>query len=770
MVGAPVSRKEDSRLLTGRGRFVEDIAPPRTAYMAFVRSTEPHARITAIDTGPARERPGVLGVWTAADFGDLPPLPSLEVPGVPARPPLARDVVRFAGEPVAVVAATDRGAAADAVAGVAVEYEPLPAVASIDAALAEDAPLVFPELGGNVVLDNPPSPDDALAAAPRRTSLRLVNQRCAAAPIEPVACLADWDADKLTLYATCQMPHQVKNGLAEAFGLAQHQVRVVAPDVGGSFGPKGSRYPEYLLAPLLSRELGRPVRCVQTRSEDLVATTQGRGQVHDVEVGFDDDGRMLALRLAVTQDCGGWPDPAMGFIPALTTMMAAGCYRIPAVAAGFRVVATNTTPTASYRGAGRPEASYTIERVIDLVARETGVDPVEVRRRNFIPADAFPYPAPTGLYYDSGDYAAGLDLLLDRLDYPALRAEQAARREDPDRPLMGIGLATYVELGGVGPSAYMRVDVLGGWESARVRMQPDGSVVVHTGTSPQGQGHETMFGQLVADVLGVPTESVTVAHGDTDTVQEGIGTFGSRSTAVGGSAAHEAATQVGEQLRRVAAHLLEADPGDIDLAEGRLSVRGSPEHAVSVAEAAMAAHRPGDLPADIPAGLEAVHYFEPPNYTFPSGAHCCVVGVDRRTGQVNVERYLAVDDCGTVVNPMLADGQIMGGVAQGIAQALLEEVRHDEAARPRTTTLVDYLVPGVSDLPSYELDRTVTPTPVNPLGAKGIGESGATGAPPAVVNAVVDALARAFPEREIRHLDMPLTSEKVWAAMRGGSS
>ena len=771
-LGESLTRKEDLSLLTGRGCFVEDIVLPRTARMAFVRSPQAHARIGGIRTQAARARPGVLGVWTAADIADLPRLPSLQLPGVPARPALAVGEVHFVGEPVAVVAAASAEAAADAAAAVEVDYEPLPAVSDVIRAAQDGAPAVFPQLGGNVLIDNLPGPDalaEELSAAPRRASLRLVNQRCAAVPIEPVACLAEWTPQKLTLYATCQMPHQVKNDLATAFRLPQHHVRVVAPDVGGSFGPKGSRYPEYFLAPLLSRELGRPVGYAATRSEDFVSMTHGRAQVHDIEVGFDADGRILALKVAITQECGGWPDPAQGFIPALTAMMASGCYKIPAVAAGFRIVATNTTPVASYRGAGRPEASYAIERVIDLVAQETGTDPVQVRQRNFIPASEFPYQHPAGLFFDSGDYGAALDLLVKNADYAALRQEQEERLRDPSRALMGIGFATYVELSGVGPSAYMRADVLGGWESARVRMQPDGSVIVATGTSPHGQGHETMHSQIAAAALGITAADVTVIHGDTDAVQEGIGTFGSRSAAVGGPAVHQASAAIAAKLRAVAAHLLEAATDDVELRDGHAAVRGDPDRAMPIPAVATAAYRPNDLPDGLDPGLEVMHVYEPPGYTFPFGAHCCVVGVDRDTSRVRVERYLAVDDCGTVINPMTADGQIMGGIAQGIGQALYEQVRYSDSGQPQTTTLADYLVPTAADLTRYELDRTVTPTAVNCLGVKGIGESGATGAPPAVVNAVIDAITRARPGSRVRQLDMPLTPEKVWTALTGGS-
>jgi carbon-monoxide dehydrogenase large subunit len=762
LVGAAVVRKEDPNLLTGRGTYVDNLQLPRMLHMAFARSVEAHARLRSVDVSGALSVPGVVAAYTAADFPDLPslggPAPALE------RPTLAVDTVRFVGEPIAIVVARDRYAAADGVAAVRAEYEPLPVVSTLDAALADGAPLLFPDLGTNVV-NQIPLMDDAeaeLAAAPRRASLHLVNQRLAPAPMEPMAAAADWGPTTLTVWASCQAPHAVRNRLSALLGKPSHEIRVIAPDVGGGFGAKAAWYPEFVLTALVSRRLGRPVKAMESRSENLVAMTHGRDQVDDIEVGFDDEGRILALRVAITQGVGGYPYGDAPGLPFLTMIMAAGCYRIPKVVAGFKAVLTNTTPVSAYRGAGRPEGSYLIERVVDLVADETGVDPLEVRRRNFIPAEAFPFATHMGPVYDSGDYQKSLAKLLEMIDYDALRQEQAASRDDPSRPLLGIGFSTFVELGGVGPSAMMEgFGMLGGWESASARVNPDGGVVLAVGTSPHGQGHETMFSQIAADVLQVPFDRITVVHGDTAAVQEGIGTFGSRSTPVGGEAVKRASVRLLEKATQIAAHILEAAPQDLQVEDGRFSVRGSPDRGVDWAEVANKAYRPTQI-GDIEAGLEATARFDPTNLTFPSGAHCCVVEVDRDTGRVRIRRYVAVDDCGTVINPLMAQGQIMGGVAMGIAQALYEKVAYGDDGQPLTTTLAEYLVPSAAELPRFELGHTVTPTPSNSLGAKGIGESGATAAPQAVVNAAVDALSHLG----VRDLEMPVTPERVWRAMQ----
>jgi aerobic carbon-monoxide dehydrogenase large subunit len=765
MVGAAVVRKEDPNLLTGRGTFVDNLQLPGMLHLVFVRSVEPHAKLGAVDVSAALRVPGVVAALTAADFPGLPslggPAPALE------RPTLAADTVRFVGEPVAVVVARDRYAAADGAAAVRVDYEPLPVVPSLEAALADGAPLLFPDLGSNVVSQVPIGDDleAELAAAPHRAHLRLVNQRLAPAPMEPMAVAADWSPAVLTVWASCQAPHAVRNRLSKLLGRPSHEVRVIAPDVGGGFGAKAAWYPEYVLTALASKRLGRPVKAIESRSDNMVAMTHGRDQVDEVDVGFDGEGRILALRVDITQDVGGYPCGDAVGLPFLTMIMAAGCYRVPRVSAGFRAVLTNTTPVSSYRGAGRPEGSYLIERVADLIADETGLDPLEVRRRNFIPKDAFPYTTHMGSVYDSGDYQGSLSKLLEMIDYQGLRREQAARRDDPSQPLLGIGFSTFVELGGVGPSALMEgFGELGGWESATARVHPDGSVVLAVGTSPHGQGHETTFSQIAADTLQVPFDRISVVHGDTAAVQEGIGTFGSRSTPVGGEAVKRASLRALEKATQVAAHILEAAVEDVEVRDGRFTVRGSPDRGVDWTEVANKAYRPTQL-GDIEAGIEATARFEPPNLTFPSGAHCCVVEVDRDTGRVRIRRYVAVDDCGVVINPLLAQGQIMGGVAMGIAQALYEKVTYGADGQPLTTTLAEYLVPSAAELPRFELGSTVTPTPSNSLGAKGIGESGATAAPQAVVNAAVDALSHLG----VRNLEMPLTPERVWRAMQGGA-
>ncbi|NEK58449.1 xanthine dehydrogenase family protein molybdopterin-binding subunit [Geodermatophilus sabuli] len=765
MVGATVVRKEDPALLTGRGRYVDDIQLPGAVSMAFVRSHQAHARVTAIDTEAARQLPGVLGVWTAADLEGLPATRS--IPGM-ERPCLASDTVRFVGEPVAVVAAQDRYLAADAAAAVVVDYEPLPVLATIEQAMAEGAAPIVPGQASNVVMDQPLTEGDAeaeLAAAPHRTSLRIRNQRLAAVPIEPGGCVASWDSTGLTLYATVQAPHPVRNELAVMFGLPQHEVRVVAPDVGGGFGAKASFYPEFILTAELSRRLGRPVKFVETRSENLVSMTHGRAQLQDIDVGFDDEGRLLAMRVAIVQDCGAWPDATGAGLPTLTIFMSGGCYKVGTIAASFRSVTTNTTPVAAYRGAGRPEAAYLIERVVDVVADELGRDPVDVRRVNLIQPGEMPFATQwPGIVYDESDYPRLLDTLLEHLDYEALKREAEERRRDPQRPLLGIGFSTFVEMGGFGPSPlFEQFGYIGGWESSTVRMNPDGSVVVSVGTSPHGQGHETAFAQIASDALGgIPMERITVRHGDTQTIQEGIGTMGSRAIPVCGPAVQRSSDKVRQKLLQIAAHLLEASEDDIEQDGERFAVRGTPGAEVTVAEVALTAYKPHKLPEGMEIGLQVMDYYEPTNLSYPSGAHACVVEVDRATGQVSVLRYVAVDDCGTVINPLTARGQVEGGLAQGIAQALLEEVVYDGEGQPVTSSLIDYQVPGAPDVPGMETHHVEVRTSFNPLGAKGLGESGATAAPQAVVNAVVDALSHLG----VRDLDMPLTPFRVWTAMR----
>ena len=758
-VGRSLPRREDHRSLTGGARGVADVVLPRLAHMAFVRSPHAHARIVSVDGDKARQLAGVAGVWSADDLPDLPPL--LSGAG-PTRHALARDKVRFAGEPVAVVVADDPYVLADACELVTVDYDPLPAATDPDAALAAGAPLLFEELGSNQLYAVPATPGPAMDAAPRRASLRLVNQRTAAAPLEVLGCVADWRDDGLTLWATTQTPHVLRNHLADLLRLPQGRLRVIAPDVGGGFGAKNAVYPEYLLAPVLSRLLARPVRSTQSRSESLVHMNHGRDQIHEVEVGFDDHGRILALSVVLTQNLGAYTDAIGMTLVGTAMLMGVGCYAVPSYQAGIRLVLSNTPPVSAYRGAGRPEAGYTIERVVDRVAAATGIDPAEVRRRNFVAPAAFPYTTPSGLVYDSGDYGAALDRLLSAVDYPALRAEQRRRRAQGGPRWLGIGLATFTDMGGVGPSAQMAQLYLGGWESARVRVCPDGSVVVATGTSPHGQGTETAFVQVAADLLGLDPRRITIVHGDTAATPDGIGTFGSRGVAVGGEALARACRAVVARARGIAAHLLRTEPGTLVLRDGGFGPARGAGRTVSWERVAHAAYVPADLPPGSGPGIEATVYYEPERYTCSFGAHCCIVEVDEQDGSTRIVRYVAVDDAGRLVNPQGAEGQVHGGLAQGIGQALLEHVSYDAAGQPRATTLADYLVPGAADLPPFETEFTVTPTDVNSLGAKGIGESGAVGAPPAVINAVLDALA----PLGVTALDMPATPERVWRAIR----
>ncbi|GAA1866560.1 molybdopterin-dependent oxidoreductase [Pseudonocardia ailaonensis] len=759
MVGAAVVRKEDPALLTGRGTYVDDIRLSGTVHMAYVRSYLAHARILSIDTAEAAAMPGVLGVWTHDDLPGLPP--NRSVPGM-ERPCLATGKVHFVGECVAVVVATDRYLAADAAEAVLVEYEELPVMATVEAALAEGAAPILDGLPSNVALEQVLSATDAeeeLAAAPHRLSIRLKNQRCAAVPMEPTVCLSDWQSSGLTMYATTQTPHHMRNEIAASFGLSQQEVRVIAPDVGGGFGAKASSYPEFLLTAELSKRLRRPVKYVETRSENMTSMVHGRAQWHEVEVGFDDDGTLLALRVRITQDCGGWPDATGIGLPTLTSFMAGGCYHIPVIAPSFRSVVTNTTPVGSYRGAGRPEASFMIERVVDQVAAELGLDPLDVRRRNFVQPGEMPFATQfEGIVYDEADFPACLDKLLEHVDYEALRTEQAGLRGDPDGPLLGIGFSTFVEMGGFGPTPlFEQFGYVGGWESANVRLNVDGSAVIKVGTSPHGQGHQTAFAQIVADELQIDFERITLIHGDTATVQEGIGTMGSRGVPVGGSAVMKAAIKVRTKALRIAAHMLEADENDVELVDGVFTVKGTAQ-SVTMGEVAVRAFKPHLLPEGFDLGLDETAFHEPTNLSYPSGAHCCVVEIDRGTGKVRIRRYVAVDDCGTVINPLMAKGQIHGGVAQGIAQALMEEVTYSGDGQPGAGTLVDYTLPSALDLPHYETDHVVTRTSFNPLGAKGLGESGATAAPQAVVNAVVDALSHLG----VRDVEMPCTPQKVW--------
>jgi carbon-monoxide dehydrogenase large subunit len=766
LIGAEVKRKEDPRLITGSSTYVSDIVLPGMHHVAFVRSPHPHARIRGIDTRKAAGRPGVLAVVTGRDLvGKCAPVPvaSASAEGGPVEGAaavgrqhyaLSLDRVRHVGEAVAAVVATSEAIATDAAADVTVDWEPLPAVVEPAAAMAAGAPQLFDDAPKNVEHENQikaGDPDAAFAKAHRVVKQRMNNQRLSGVPLESRACLAAPDpaSGGLIVWSSHQAPHNQRKDVATVLGLPENQVRVIAPEVGGGFGVKFGLYPEDAVLAYLARRFRIPVRWVETRIEHMVATTHGRDHVTDLEAAVEADGTITALRMHVVANIGAYP--IFTFIPDLTLMMGVGVYRIANVDLRTTCVFTNTTPVAAYRGAGRPEAAYYLERMMDLVAAELGLAPEAVRRKNFIPPDAFPYKTPTGQNYDSGEYDKALGKALELSGYAKLRAEQKERLDRKDRTLLGIGLACYVEMCGFGP-----------FESAEVRVEPSGTVTASTGTSPHGQGHETSFAQIIADHLGVDYDKVTVRHGDTAGTPMGFGTGGSRSLALGGSAMLRATGKVQEQARRVAAHMLEAAFEDVVLADGKYQVKGVPTRSVTLAQIAATAYSEG-APQGVDPGLEASDFFRPAQLVYPFGAHVAVVEVDRETGTVRMRAYYSVDDCGKRITPNLVAGQVHGGLAQGIAQALLEELRYTGDGQLQTGSLMDYTVPRADDLPSFVTAETVTPTPFNPLGAKGIGEAATIGATPAVVNAVVDALR----PLGVRHLDMPLRPERIWQAIKG---
>ena len=747
-----VLRREDPPLLTGAALYCDDLVRPGALHAVFVRAPLAHGRILVIDPAPAAAMPGVAGVFTAADL-DLPPLPAGGAPAAMARPVLATGTVRFLGEAVAVVVAATRAQAIDAAEAVEVDYEPLEVVTDPLAALAADAPRLFAEGGNLAKARRWPEPSRALEGAEVVVRGRFVNQRVAAAPIEPNAAVAvpEPERDGLTLYAPSQAPHWTRDTVAEVLGMDPGRVRVVVPAVGGAFGARIHTYPEQVAVAALAWRLGRPVRYVESRSETMLAMTHGRAQVQEVELAATRDGRITGLRARLLADGGAYPADATP-MPSSTRYMASGVYRIAKVEVAWECAATNTTPVAAYRGAGRPEATAMVERAVDLLAARLGIDPAELRRRNLIPARAFPYTTATKARYDSGDYQGALDRVLEAAGYEQLRGEQAARRQRGDVRQLGIGLSVYVEVTGFGS------------EFGEVVVEADGRVTARTGVAPHGQGHETAFAQLVAATLGIGADQVGVVHSDTFAVPRGEGTMGSRSLQVGGSAVAGAATQVLEKARALAAHLLEAPAEDVAVFPGEgLGVAGAPETALAWAELAAAAADPDRRPPGMDAGLAAAVDFELEHSTFPFGAHVAVCEVDTETGLVRLLRHVAVDDSGRIHNRMLAEGQVHGGIAQGVAQALFEQVGYDEDGNCLHGNLASYAMPAAADLPAFETQRMQTPTPLNPLGVKGIGESGTIGATPAVQNAVVDALAHLG----VTHIDMPLTPERVWRALRG---
>jgi carbon-monoxide dehydrogenase large subunit len=778
-VGRALRRKEDPRLITGRGSYVDDITLLGQVWAAWVRSPEAHAKIVSIDTSAARAREGVLAVYTHADLDMEAGLPMAWVPpGIEVNTPdhwvLAKDEVKHVGDPVALVIGDDRYGVYDAAEDVVVEYDPLPVITDPEQALESDSPLVHERFGTNKVCEWSLGGGDleaGFAEADVIVERRVVNHRMAGAAIEPRGVLAEYRADRLTVWSSTQVPHFLRLFLATLLGIGEERVRVIAPEVGGGFGSKLQIYAEEIGCAWASRKLGRPVKWIETRSEGMMVTHHGRDQIDTVRVGAKRDGTITAWHSKILADIGAYQMLLTPMIPPLSAFVMCGVYKTPAVQTDVVNVMTNKFATDAIRGAGRPEATHMIEVTMDQLAGELGMDPLELRRRNFIPPFSAGHETPLGIVYDSGNYAAALDKLLEHIDPAQVRREAEDLRE---RGICrGIGFSTYTEICGnapsriVGPSGFGLQG--GGWESATVRVHASGSATLYTGTSPHGQGHETGFAQIVADRLGIDPAQVDVIHGDTQTGPFGLDTYGSRSLAVGGEAAALTAGKVADKAKAIVAHQLEADPADIELRDGKFSVRGSPDRGMTLAEVAGAAYVPENLPDGMEPGLDEQTFFDPENFVFPFGAHACVVDVDAETGKVTVVRYVAVDDCGPAINPMLIDGQVHGGIAHALGQALYERIEYDEAGQLVTGTFVDYALPTAAELPSFETDRTETPSTVNSLGVKGVGEAGTIAASPAVTNAVIDALR----PLGVDYINMPLSPMRVWEAInqaKGGAA
>lgn len=772
IVGGSVKRREDPRLITGGSSYLDDLKPAGVLHAAVLRSPHAHARIRRIDLRRAQASPDVVAILageeTARSAGTVPCLwtipPDLKIP---SQPTLAVTKVLYVGQPIAVVVASRPEIAVDAAQQIEVDYEPLPAVTDAEKALLPGAPILHDDIGTNQASYFKVAAGDiekAFAEADVVVKQRLVNSRMAGAPIEGRGVLAEYrlGTGELILTTSTQIPHFVKTLLAAALKMKEQKVRVIAPEVGGGFGTKLNFYNEEILMGLLAKKLGRPVKWVETRSENFQATIHGRDQIHYIELAAKKDGTILGLRDKFYGDLGAYHQIHGAGLFVLTALMMQAMYRIPNMLIELQVAFTNKVANDATRGASRPEATYAVERIMDILTAELKMDPAELRRRNFLAPEAFPYSTVTGLVYDSGNYGALLDKALAVVDYPGLRREQERARRAGR--YVGVGVAGYVEVSGWGPSPVAGAVGIahGNFESATVRANWDGTVTVLSGTSPHGQGHETAWAQIVAEVLGISIDDIAVAHGDTAQIPFGSGTFGSRSAAVGGTAVRLAVEKVREKAIKIAAHLLEARAEDLEYVGGGVRVKGAPTRVVSFAEIAKAAHTGHKLPPDCECGLEAQTFFDPTNFTYPFGVHVAVVVVDPETGQTAIQKYLAVDDCGKVINPMLVDGQVHGGVAMGIGQALLEEIVYDDHGQLKTGTFVDYLLPSAADLPLIETERTETPSPVNVLGVKGVGEAGTIVGTATIANAVMDAL-RPF---GIRHVDIPLRPDKVWRAIQ----
>ena len=770
--GSSIKRREDPKLITGQGNYVDDIKIFGMLHAAIVRSPHAHARITNIDTSRAKSHPGVVAVFTGAELRQE--LGSLIVgwllPDIKqtSRPPMAYDTARFVGEAVAVAIANDPATAVDAAGMVDVTYEPMPAVVNAEGTTKSGAPQLHEDVPNNIAWEWEVAGGDIEAAASQAevtVSERIVNQRLIPTPMEGRGVVTDYNSgtNHLTVWTSTQVPHFVRLVLAIATGHPEHQLRIVAPDVGGGFGSKICPYVEEIILAVVTKRLGKPIKWVETRQENYIATNHGRDHIQDLELMGNRDGTITGLRATVYANMGAHLSFLAPLIPSyLFGLMLVGPYNTPNVSAKVYGTFTNTTPVDAYRGAGRPEATYILERMIDRFALEIGMDPAEVRRKNLIPPFDNGYTIATGVAYDSGNYEAAFDKALEMAGYQDFRQEQA--RALQEGRYLGIGLSSYVEICGAAPSAI--ASALGAqaglWESALVRVHPTGKVTVYTGSSAHGQGHETTFSQIASSELGIPMDDVDVVHGDTSQIQFGAGTYGSRSAAVGGTAIRLGADKIKDKARRLAAHLLEAAEADVVYEDGKMFVRGAPANAKTFQEIALASYLASSLPEGMEPGLEATSFFDPPNFTWPFGTHAAVVEVDPDTGEVKLLRYVAVDDVGNVINPMIVDGMVHGGIAQGVGQALQEEAIYDDNGQLLTGSMMDYAVPAAEVLPSYEVARTVTPSPTNPLGVKGAGETGTIASSSALVNAVIDALA----PFGVKHMDMPVKPERVWRAIR----
>jgi aerobic carbon-monoxide dehydrogenase large subunit len=779
VVGSRQVRREDPALLTGEARFVDDLVVPSALQAKIVRSPYAHARIRSIDSTEAQGMPGVVAVFTGADLrseweNPLPcAWPVTDDMKSPEHWPLAIDEACFVGEGVAVVVAETREQARDAMEAIVVDYDELPVVVDLEAAASDEA-LVHESLGTNTsytwsLVPDPASVDHAFAEAAHTIKERYLQQRLIPMAIEPrgVCVLPEPYGGDFTVYSSTQIPHILKVMLGITLGLDEHKLRVVAPSVGGGFGSKLNVYAEEALCLALAKRLQRPVRWNEERTENTQATTHGRGMIQEIELAADGDGKVTAVRANIVADMGAYHQLITPGTPLLGAFLYHGAYDIPAYSFTCTGVFTNRTPTDAYRGAGRPEATYAIERTMDALARKVGLDPAEIRRRNFITPDQFPYDSGAGLTLDSGNYGDALEKALHLVDYEGLRKEQADRRNQGSTTHLGVGLSSYIEMCGLAPSRVLSSlkYAAGGWEAATIRVLPTGKVQVVTGTAPHGQGHETSWSMIVADRLGIDPDHVDVLHSDTAIAPHGMDTYGSRSLAVGGIAVFMACDKVVDKARLIAAHQIEASEEDVEFVDGEFRVKGAPGRSMSLAEVAFEAFTAHNLPELIEPSLEASVAYDPPNFTFPFGTHVAVVETEEDTGRVRLLRYAAVDDCGNQINPLIVEGQVHGGVVQGVAQALFEEAIYDDNGQLLTSTLTDYLVPSAAELPGIDTESTVTPSPTNPMGVKGVAEAGTIASTPAVMNAVVDALA----PFGITELDMPASPQRVWAAIQNAN-